>query len=46
MEHEYRDGLEVKNRFDKLATASFRVPKSIVKPDSKPVRTPKEISKG
>jgi hypothetical protein len=46
MKHEYHEGPEAKDRFDKLATALFRAPKSTVKPAQKPVRTPKETSKG
>ena len=43
MKHEYHEGQEAKDRFDKLATALFRAPKSTAK---KPVRTPKKTSKG
>ena len=37
---------ESKERFEKLATALFRAPKSIVKPAVKLVRKPKKTSKG
>jgi hypothetical protein len=42
MKHEYHEGLEAKERFDKLATRFFRAPKPIVKPATKPVRKPKK----
>jgi hypothetical protein len=45
MKHEYHEGPEAKDRFDKLATVLFRAPKSTVKPKQKPVRTPKKTSK-
>lgn len=46
MKHEYHEGPEAKERFEKLATALFRVPKSTVNPAPKPVRKPKKSSKG
>jgi hypothetical protein len=46
MKHEYHEGQEAKDRFDKLATALLRAPKSTVNPTQKPVRTPKKTSKG
>jgi len=46
MKHEYHEGPEAYERFNKLATALFRAPKSIVKPAAKPVRKPKTASKG
>jgi hypothetical protein len=46
MKHEYHEGPEAKDRFDKLATALFRAPKSTVKLTQKPVRTPKKTGKG
>jgi hypothetical protein len=46
MKHEYREGPEAKERFEKLATHLFRVPKSSVKQTAKPVRKPKKASKG
>jgi hypothetical protein len=42
MKHEYNEGPEAKERFEKLATRLFRVPKSTVK---QPVRT-KESQQG
>jgi hypothetical protein len=42
MKHEYHEGPEAKDRFDKLVTALFRAPKSTVKPPQKPVLTPKK----
>ena len=44
--HEYHEGPEAAERFEKLATAMFRVPKSIVKPEVKPAPKRKESSKG
>jgi hypothetical protein len=45
MKHEYHEGPEANERFDKLATQLFRAPKSIAKPVPKPVRKPKKASK-
>jgi hypothetical protein len=36
MKHEYNEGPEAKERFEKLALVFFRVPKSTVKPSAKP----------
>jgi hypothetical protein len=46
MKHEYHEGPEATERFNKLASVLFRAPKSNVKPTQKPVRTPKKTSKG
>jgi hypothetical protein len=46
MKHEYHEGPEATERFEKMATQLFRAPKSTVKPTQKPVRTPKKTSKG
>jgi hypothetical protein len=46
MKHEYHEGPEATERFNKLATALFRAPKSTVKLPVKKVRTPKKTSKG
>lgn len=46
MKHEYHEGPESKERFEKLASAVFRAPKTTAKPTAKPVRKPKEASKG
>ncbi len=43
MKHEYHEGPEAKKKFEELAKALFRAPKTIAKP---PVRTPKKTSKG
>jgi len=42
MKHEYHEGPEAKERFEKLATALFRAPKSTVKKAAKPERKPKK----
>jgi hypothetical protein len=36
MKHEYHEGPEAKERFEKLATAVFRAPKPTVKQEAKP----------
>jgi hypothetical protein len=41
MKHEYHEGPEAKERFEKLATAVFRAPKPTVKPSVKPENKPK-----
>jgi hypothetical protein len=46
MKHEYHEGPEAKERFEKLAARLFRVPKSTVKLAAKPVRKAKKASKG
>ncbi len=46
MKHEYHDGPEAKKKFEEMAKAMFRAPKTIVKPAVKTVRTPKKTSKG
>jgi len=46
MKHEYHEGREAKDRFEKLATELFRAPKSIVKPAAKPAPKRKKASKG
>jgi hypothetical protein len=46
MKHEYHEGPEATERFEKMATQIFRAPKSNVKPAQKPVRKPKKSSKG
>jgi hypothetical protein len=46
MKHEYHEGSEAKERFEKLASHLFRVPKSNVKEPPKPVRKAKKTSKG
>jgi hypothetical protein len=45
MKHEYHEGPEAKERFEKLATHLFRVPKSTAKPAPKPARKPKAVNK-
>jgi hypothetical protein len=45
MKHEYHEGPEAKERFEKLATQLFRAPKSTEKPPVKRVRKPKKTSK-
>lgn len=45
MKHEYHEGPEAKERFEKLATRLFRAPKSTVKLAQKPVRKAKKTSK-
>lgn len=45
MKHEYLEGKEAKERFETLAAATFRAPKSTVKPPVKRVRVPKKTSK-
>jgi len=42
MKHEYHEGPEAKERFEKLAKALFRAPKSTVKKAAKPERKPKK----
>ena len=44
MKREYHEGPEAAQRFEKLATHLFRVPKSTAKP-AKTVRKPKKTSK-
>jgi len=46
MKHEYHEGQEATERFEKMATQLFRAPKSTAKPPPKPVRKPKKSSKG
>jgi len=46
MKHEYHKGPEAAEGFEKLATAMFRAPKSIVKPEVKPAPKRKKASKG
>lgn len=46
MKHEYHEGPEATAKFEKLATALFRAPKSTVKRAAKPVRKPRKASKG
>jgi hypothetical protein len=41
MKHEYHEGPEAKERFEKLATQIFRAPKPTVKREAKPVRKQK-----
>jgi hypothetical protein len=41
MKHEYNEGPGAKERFEKLATRLFRVPKSTVKPTAKPAKKAK-----
>jgi hypothetical protein len=45
MKHECHEGPEVTEKFEKLATALFRAPKSTVEPAVKPVRKPRKTSK-
>ncbi|RZU42825.1 hypothetical protein [Edaphobacter modestus] len=45
MKHEYHEGPEAKERFEKLATKLFRAPKSTVKSKAKPERKAKKASK-
>jgi hypothetical protein len=45
MKHEYHEGPEAKDRFEKLATQLFRAPKSTAKPAKKTVRMPRKTSK-
>ena len=42
-EHEYHEGPEILEKFNKTVEQLFRVPKSAIKP--KPTRQPKAISK-
>lgn len=42
MKHEYHEGPEAAKRFENLASALFRVPKSTVKPLAKPARKTKK----
>jgi hypothetical protein len=46
MKHEYHEGKEATERFEKLATSLFQAPKTVVRPTTKTVRTPKKTSKG
>jgi hypothetical protein len=46
MKHEYHEGPEAAERFQKLASHLFRAPKSTVKPEPKPVPKRKRTSKG
>jgi hypothetical protein len=48
MKHEYREGKEAAERFEKAATRVFRAPKSTAKaaPKKQAVRKPKNASKG
>jgi hypothetical protein len=46
MKHEYHEGPEATERFEKLANQLFRAPKTVVKLVAKPKRTPKKTSKG
>jgi hypothetical protein len=47
MKHEYHEGPEALERFNKLATKLFRAPKSTAKGPFKPAkRKPKKSSKG
>lgn len=41
MKHEYREGPEATERFEKLATQLFRAPKPIVKQAAKPEKKSK-----
>jgi hypothetical protein len=41
VKHEYNEGPEAKERFEKLATRLFRVPKSTVKAPAKPKKKAK-----
>ena len=45
MKHEYHEGPEAAERFKKLATTLFRVPKSTVKSVPKPAVKPKKSEK-
>jgi len=45
MKREYHEGPDAAERFDKLASALFRAPKSIVKPAPKPTPKRKKASK-
>jgi hypothetical protein len=45
MKHEYHEGPEAKERFEKLAARLFRVPKSAAKPAAKPTRKSKANNK-
>lgn len=44
MKHEYHEGPGAKERFEKLASHLFRVPKSTVKPATKPTSKPKKTT--
>jgi hypothetical protein len=45
MKHQYHEGPESAQRFEKLATHLFRMPKSTPAKRAKPVRKPKKTSK-
>lgn len=45
MKHEYHEGPEAAEKFEKALTHLFRVPKSTAKKPTKPVRKPKKASK-
>ncbi len=45
MKHEYHEGPDAAQLFEKLATQLFRAPKSTVKPARKPKSKPKFNSK-
>jgi hypothetical protein len=48
LKHEYHEGKEAAEKFEKMATKVFRAPKSSAKPAPKkqPVRKAKRASKG
>jgi hypothetical protein len=46
MKHEYHDGPEATERFEKLATHLFSAPKFTVKPAAKPMPKHKKAGKG
>jgi hypothetical protein len=46
VKHEYHEGPEAAQRFEKLASHLFRAPKSTVKSEVKPVPKRKKTSKG
>ena len=45
MKHEYHEGPEAAQRFEKLAIQLFRAPKSTPAKTAKPVRKPRKSSK-
>jgi hypothetical protein len=45
MKHEYHEGPDAKERFEKLATHLFRAPRPDTKTTAKPKRKPKKASK-
>jgi hypothetical protein len=46
MKHEYHEGPESAQRFEKLAGHLFHAPKSTLKPEPKPVPKRKKANKG